>query len=70
MILILGVVLGFNSRDRLMKSIDCKKRRFAIVAPDDPAVRRSVAVLGFKNSSGRTDAGCLSTGCADSFGSG
>jgi len=33
--MILGVVLGFNSRDRLMKSIDSRKRGFAIVAPDD-----------------------------------
>jgi serine/threonine protein kinase/tetratricopeptide (TPR) repeat protein len=66
-ILILGVALGLNlgkSRDRLMNRLSRGRGLLQPSAPTIP-VRRSVAVLGFKNSSGRTDAAWLSTGLSE-----
>jgi eukaryotic-like serine/threonine-protein kinase len=66
-ILILGVALGLNlgkSRDRLMNRLSPDRGRLQPSALTIP-LRRSVAVLGFKNSSGRTDAAWLSTGLSE-----
>lgn len=66
-VLLVGTVIGLNlgkSRDRLVGRLSPRK------AGTQPAVstipsRRSVAVLGFKNSSGRAEAAWLSTGLSE-----
>ena len=67
LILMVGVAIGLNlgkSRDRLVSRWNPGKTRLQPGAPTIPA-RRSVAVLGFKNTSGRADAAWLSTGLSE-----
>jgi tetratricopeptide (TPR) repeat protein/TolB-like protein/predicted Ser/Thr protein kinase len=66
-ILILGVVLGLNlgkSRDRVINRLIPGRARSQPSASAIP-VRRSVAVLGFKNAAGRADSAWLSTGLSE-----
>ncbi|HEY6388971.1 MAG TPA: tetratricopeptide repeat protein, partial [Candidatus Acidoferrum sp.] len=66
-ILILGVALGLNlgkSRDRVLNRLVPGRARSQPSASTIP-VRRSVAVLGFKNAAGRADSAWLSTGLSE-----
>jgi eukaryotic-like serine/threonine-protein kinase len=66
-ILILGVAVGFNVgkiRDRAADRLIPGRARVQPHATAIP-VRRSVAVFGFKNTSGRADAAWLSTGLSE-----
>ncbi len=67
LVLVVGAVIGLNLgklRDRLASRLNPGKTR---VQPGGPAIpaRRSVAVLGFKNTSGRAEAAWLSTGLSE-----
>lgn len=67
LVLILGVAIGLNLgklRDRLASRLNWGKTRAQPGRPTVPA-RLSVAVLGFKNTSGRTEAAWLSTGLSE-----
>jgi tetratricopeptide (TPR) repeat protein/predicted Ser/Thr protein kinase len=66
-ILILGIAVGLNPgkiRDRVASRLIPGRARLQPAASALPA-RRSVAVLGFKNTSGRADAAWLSTGLSE-----
>jgi len=66
-ILILGVVLGFNlgkSRDRILNRV-IPGRTLSHSSASTIPVRRSVAVFGFKNAAGRADSAWLSTGLSE-----
>ena len=67
LILIAGTVISLNLgkvRDRLVSRLNPSKAAVQPGFPPKPA-RRSVAVLGFKNTSGRPEAAWLSTGLSE-----
>lgn len=67
LVLIVGAAIGLNIgklRDRLMSRADAGKPSASSRVSAIP-MRRSVAVLGFKNTSGRADAAWLSTGLSE-----
>jgi tetratricopeptide (TPR) repeat protein len=67
LLLLAGAVIGFNVgklRDRLSARINPGSTGVAPKVSTRP-VRRSVAVLGFKNTSGRAEAAWLSTGLSE-----
>jgi eukaryotic-like serine/threonine-protein kinase len=66
-VLIVGALIGLNIgklRDRLMSRFTSNKSATIPAHPTMP-VRRAVAVLGFKNTSGRAEAAWLSTGLSE-----
>jgi serine/threonine protein kinase/tetratricopeptide (TPR) repeat protein len=66
-VLVLGIVLGLNIgnlRGRFLKSLSSPKDASHASGPTT-APRRSIAVLGFKNASGRSESAWLSTGLSE-----